>query len=386
MLAPSITRKRVFYVNPAASIAEPTGSVDAPFNNIDAALAHCLPDSAYDSEDAYALLPTLMLLAGIYPPCTFDRPALVQGSGAFTALPEVTCATELLTISDCSIGSLAGTGVLTLHRCTCAGACSGTLTAVSCDLSDLEWDGDVTAESCSALPTPISGTLTAVNSSFDACAVSGDVTLTRCNGGSLVAESDLTMSACQLTELQYAGGIVSDSFLYFATAREGAGTLSVIGSTLMFGRTSGMVWVCSRPRAVEVPDIVELTETRAIEVLELAGITQYTRSEVYDPAIEAGVVVEQGTIAGTFTNETESITYSVSLGPEPVQVPDLAGLELAAAELVLTAATLVSGTSTTEYSETVAIDLIISQSPLAGEMALPGSAVDVVVSLGPEEE
>lgn len=387
MLAPSFTRKRVFYVNLAASAAEPTGSIDAPFNSISAALAQCLPYDAYPEDDtALELLPTLILLAGCYPPCTLDRPVQLQGAGRYTILTEVTCATEFLIIWDCTISALAGTpGYLELQRCRCSGACAGSLKAILCDLEGLEWDGKVKAESCSALPLTISGNLIATNSTFDRCTVSGDATLTRCNGAELVAGGDLYLSGCQVEGLDHMGGLLLDSTVYEAIPAEGADTLTVIGSTLLYGRTADMFWLCSSPRAVAVPEIVALTEEQAIQALAVAGITLFDRREVYDPVIEAGIIVEQRTPAGTFGDETLEITYFVSLGPEPVQVPDLTGSTLEAAGLALSAVGLVSGTSNTEYSETVAIDLIISQSPLAGEMVAPGSAVDVVVSLGPEE-
>jgi len=69
--------------------------------------------------------------------------------------------------------------------------------------------------------------------------------------------------------------------------------------------------------------------------------------------------------------------------PALVTVPDVVGETAAAADAILVGGGLVTGTVTTAYSETVAAGLVISQSPTAGSSVDPGSAVDLVISLGP---
>lgn len=71
--------------------------------------------------------------------------------------------------------------------------------------------------------------------------------------------------------------------------------------------------------------------------------------------------------------------------PLPGMVPDIVGLtqEQAVAKLVDPECQLKLGTVTTENSETVAVDLIISSDPVAGTQKKKGNAVKVVVSLGP---
>ncbi len=66
-----------------------------------------------------------------------------------------------------------------------------------------------------------------------------------------------------------------------------------------------------------------------------------------------------------------------------VTVPDVVGMTQADAESAITSAGLTAGTVATEYSDTVGPGLVISQSPVAGSQADAGSAVNLVVSLGP---
>ena len=67
----------------------------------------------------------------------------------------------------------------------------------------------------------------------------------------------------------------------------------------------------------------------------------------------------------------------------PVTVPNVVGLTQAAATTAITGAGLVVGTVTTANSATVPAGSVISQNPAAGASVAAGSAVALVVSLGP---
>jgi formylglycine-generating enzyme required for sulfatase activity len=70
--------------------------------------------------------------------------------------------------------------------------------------------------------------------------------------------------------------------------------------------------------------------------------------------------------------------------PVTVSIPDVAGQTRAQAKPALAAAGLVVGTATEVFSTTAAAGSIISQTPSAGQTALIGSAVNLVVSSGPD--
>ena len=65
-----------------------------------------------------------------------------------------------------------------------------------------------------------------------------------------------------------------------------------------------------------------------------------------------------------------------------VKVPGVAGLTQTAALALITDAGLTAGMVTEEHSETVPVGLVISQTPAFGGSAAPGTAVDLVISLG----
>jgi serine/threonine-protein kinase len=66
-----------------------------------------------------------------------------------------------------------------------------------------------------------------------------------------------------------------------------------------------------------------------------------------------------------------------------VTVPDVVGLSEAVANASVVSENLLF-LATTAYSASVAIGLVISQSPVAGTLAEVGDVVTVVISLGPE--
>ncbi len=84
--------------------------------------------------------------------------------------------------------------------------------------------------------------------------------------------------------------------------------------------------------------------------------------------------------SGIVAGQVNSVTI-VTL-PGTIQVPDVVGLSQMDAGATITAAGLAVGTTSHQYSATVAEGLVISQNPAAGTSVAGGSLVDLVVSLG----
>jgi beta-lactam-binding protein with PASTA domain len=77
------------------------------------------------------------------------------------------------------------------------------------------------------------------------------------------------------------------------------------------------------------------------------------------------------------------VNITINVGTvAPVTVPNVVGLTQAAATDALTTATLDVGTVTKQTSGTVAAGAVISENPAAGQSRPPGTAIDIVVSLG----
>ncbi len=138
---------------------------------------------------------------------------------------------------------------------------------------------------------------------------------------------------------------------------------------------------------VEVPDLTGMDPRQARLELERLELVAGAESQGYSSDVERGKVLSQSPEPGRRVEKGAPVDIVLSAGPEPslVVVPDLTGLAVADAERALSSVGLAMGSAKEEYREGVAPGLVAAQTPAAGELAAPGSAVDVVVSGGEEE-
>ncbi|NLV41497.1 MAG: PASTA domain-containing protein, partial [Candidatus Hydrogenedentes bacterium] len=135
---------------------------------------------------------------------------------------------------------------------------------------------------------------------------------------------------------------------------------------------------------ISVPNLAGMTLEQAETELTGAGLILGTVTSVYSDAVPAGEIISQDPAAGAAAGAGDAVNVVISLGPEPVAVPNVVGLTQAAAEAALTGAGLTLGAVTESYSDTVPAGQVMSQTPAAGTEVLPNTAVDIEVSLGPE--
>src|SRR6185295_5450927 len=118
------------------------------------------------------------------------------------------------------------------------------------------------------------------------------------------------------------------------------------------------------------------------QYLPPAGDTLWVQNRV-GAVPSAGAQVSLNDTAPTSDRWNFAAVEILAAGPPPVTVPNVVNLTQAAATTTITGATLVVGTTTNASSATVPSGSVISQSPVAGTSAQPGSAVNLVVSTGP---
>ncbi|HEX4885658.1 MAG TPA: PASTA domain-containing protein, partial [Casimicrobiaceae bacterium] len=134
---------------------------------------------------------------------------------------------------------------------------------------------------------------------------------------------------------------------------------------------------------VTVPSVIALSQAGATSALQAVGLVVGTVTTQSSPTVAAGHVIAQTPIAGSSVPAGSAVALVVSTGPANVTVPNVVGLPQASATSALATAGLVAGTVTSQASPTVPAGNVISQSPLAGASVPAGSAVALVVSLGP---
>jgi beta-lactam-binding protein with PASTA domain/N-glycosylase/DNA lyase len=134
--------------------------------------------------------------------------------------------------------------------------------------------------------------------------------------------------------------------------------------------------------AVTVPNVVGMTQASASSILATEGLTVGNVSQAFSDTVAAGLVISQSPAATTTAPVGSPVDLVISLG-RGVPVPDVTGMSESDANSTLTGDELVVGTVSYEINGTVAAGIVISQNPVSPLMVPVGSAVDLLVSLGP---
>lgn len=130
---------------------------------------------------------------------------------------------------------------------------------------------------------------------------------------------------------------------------------------------------------VPVPGVVGSLTAAATSALTAAGLNPNILQEQYDPA-PAGTVIAQSPGGGSVQPRGATVDLTVSKGRAPVLVPNVVGGSEAAAGNTLAAAGF-TASATRQFRTTVPRGIVISQTPAAGNEAVPGE-VALVVSAG----
>jgi serine/threonine-protein kinase len=160
----------------------------------------------------------------------------------------------------------------------------------------------------------------------------------------------------------------------------------ILGALLLLAALAGGAWAAWTyliPHEVDVPTVVGLPQAEAQRRLETAGFVVRFGEGRYTMAEPEGIVLRIQPPQGTTLEEGDRVTLIVSLGPPPVDVPDLVGMTVEQAKAVLKDAKLRLGDIERDFNQNFPADQIFRQSVGDGEQAPQGSAIDVVVSDGP---
>jgi serine/threonine-protein kinase len=140
--------------------------------------------------------------------------------------------------------------------------------------------------------------------------------------------------------------------------------------------------VSKGPERYDVPAVKGITQAKATAAITAANLTLGSITEAYDDKVEIGAVVSTSPKIGSSVKPGTTVDIVVSKGPQPVPVPNVEGLRLAAAKSSLGDAGLKSDVSE-KFSSSVPDGVVISVKPKEGAIVNSGSRVALVVSKGP---
>lgn len=139
--------------------------------------------------------------------------------------------------------------------------------------------------------------------------------------------------------------------------------------------------------SVEVPDVSEMTEVAARDVLRSAGLTVSPETkEVADDSIEAELVVKTTPEVGSIVKKKREVTLYLSTGSKKIKMPDVTGQSVTDAKRDLRNADFQNEniSTTEEYSDEVSDGEVMEQNPASGEAVnAKETKVELTVSKGP---
>jgi len=141
------------------------------------------------------------------------------------------------------------------------------------------------------------------------------------------------------------------------------------------------ITVGTGPSSVPVPRLYGNTPAQAKSELQGAGLRLGTQSRDYNNDVAQGSIFFQDPSGGENVEPGTAVNVTVSLGPEQVEVPEVYGLSVAAAQTSLSNVGLNSTPIEVEGDEPAGTAL--ATEPGVGAMLDPGSTVSLYYSAGP---
>ncbi|KUN04393.1 serine/threonine protein kinase [Streptomyces yokosukanensis] len=158
--------------------------------------------------------------------------------------------------------------------------------------------------------------------------------------------------------------------------------LTVVAAVLVVFGVGAGVWYINSGQFTKVPPLLSKTEAQARDRLRTAGLDVGQVKREYNDTVKRGTVVGTDPAPGARIRDHDSVTLTISLGPDTVNVPDVAGRTLAEARSRLKADGLEPGMITQQFSDEVARGSVIGTTPQAGTKRHAGSAIALTVSKG----
>jgi len=156
------------------------------------------------------------------------------------------------------------------------------------------------------------------------------------------------------------------------------------GSSLTAGSLVNLV-VSSGPEMMLVPNLDGLTQDAATTAVTEAKLKVGTITQQASNTVVAGNVVSQDPANESSLLPGSAVNLVISSGPlVMLTVPNVEGLTQAAATTAITGANLMVGTVAQRASNTVVTGNVIGQDPAKGSSLAQGSAVNLVISSGPQ--
>lgn len=157
---------------------------------------------------------------------------------------------------------------------------------------------------------------------------------------------------------------------------------------IVFGLVAYMAFsIFVRGGVTPVPELRGLSEEEALALVADQGLTtQWSEDGRFDEQVPKGHVLQQNPRPGVYVKRNTEVTLTLSRGPRRIEVPDLSGQALQAAQVSLAGAGLVVGRTFDVYDATGDSGVVVDQQPAPGARVARDAPVDLFLSVGATAE
>ncbi|MBU6531220.1 Stk1 family PASTA domain-containing Ser/Thr kinase [Streptomyces mayonensis] len=160
------------------------------------------------------------------------------------------------------------------------------------------------------------------------------------------------------------------------------GPLVVVAAVLLVLGLGTGIWYINSGQFTKVPALLSKTEAQARDRLDEAGLDVGKVRHAHSDTVDRGRIISTDPGVGSRIRKNDSVSFTVSDGPNRVKLPDLEGYRLDRARALLEDEGLQPGMVTKAFSEEVPTGFVVSTKPAANTTVRGGSAVALVVSKG----
>ncbi|MGA3210468.1 MAG: PASTA domain-containing protein [Terriglobales bacterium] len=138
-------------------------------------------------------------------------------------------------------------------------------------------------------------------------------------------------------------------------------------------------------REVAVPQLTGMSPTDAARAAQSNGLLFEVENRFYSSSVPEGRIMTQVPAAGAVVRRGWKVRVAQSLGPQRVQIPNLAGQSQRAAEINLAQRGLEPGKLSFIHISGLPAEEVIGQSPAAGAEGVASPTVNMLLTAPPEE-
>jgi eukaryotic-like serine/threonine-protein kinase len=126
-----------------------------------------------------------------------------------------------------------------------------------------------------------------------------------------------------------------------------------------------------------IPDVAGKSVADATSALEAKGLKVQQGEQTYSDTVANGAVITAVPTASGPVSPGDTMSLTISKGPQPVAVPNVSGMTITAAEAAIKTAGLVASVNSNVPQPLWGVIEVVSISPASGTMVAPGSTVTI---------